>query len=117
MAKRTTADLRNISDKVADFHGASVFKNAKRNSYTKYQQYRKKQNYRIEIKMRLNFLLKHSASWEDFLLKSKQLNISVDPNHRSKEYGNVINSKLLDMPQERPARDYTLNKKRRNYSE
>ena len=42
--RRTTADLRNISDKVADFHGASVLKSAKRNSYTKYQQYRKKQN-------------------------------------------------------------------------
>lgn len=59
---RTTPDLRNISDKVADFHGASVLKYAKRNSYTKYRQYRKKQNYRIEIKERLNFLLKHSLS-------------------------------------------------------
>lgn len=115
--RRTTADLRNISDKVADFHGASVLKSAKRNSYTKYQQYRKKQNYRIEIKERLNFLLKHSLSWEDFLAKAKQLNLSVDPNHQSKEYGKVINFKLLDMPQERPARDYTLNKKRRIYNE
>lgn len=59
----------------------SVLKTAKRNSYTKYQQYRKKQNYRIEIKERLNFLLKHSLSWDDFLVKAKQLNLSVDPNH------------------------------------
>ena len=29
----------------------------------------------------------------------------------------MINFKLLDMPQERPARDYTLNKKRRIYNE
>jgi len=115
--KKTTADLRNISDKVADYHGASILQSAKRNSYAKYQAYRRKYAYRFELKERLNFLLKHSTSWDDYLLKAKVLSIEVDPNHKSKEYGQVINYKLLDMPQQRPARDYTLNKKHRLYNE
>ncbi|WP_195957999.1 relaxase/mobilization nuclease domain-containing protein [Enterococcus gallinarum] len=115
--KRTTADLRYISDKVADYHGASILQSAKRNSYAKYQEYCRKNAYRVEIKERLNFLLNHSISWEDFLVKAKLLNLAVDPIHKSKEYGKVINYKLLDLPQERPARDYTLNKKRRSYNE
>ncbi|MGL9969185.1 relaxase/mobilization nuclease domain-containing protein [Enterococcus sp. DIV1420a] len=115
--KRTTADLRNISDKVADYHGATTLKSVKRNSYRKYQEYRKKYAYRMELKERLNFLLKHSTSWEDFIKKARLLNITVDPDHQSKDYGKVINYRLLDMPQQRPARDYTLNKKHRIYNE
>lgn len=113
----TAAHLRNSSDKVADYHGAMILESAKQNSHTKYQEYRRKYAFRFELKERLNFLLKHSTSWDDFLLKAKALSIDVDPNHKSKEYGQVINYKLLDMPQQRPARDYTLNKKHRIYNE
>ena len=113
----TAAHLRNSSDKVAEYHGALILDSAKQNSYTKYQEYRRKYAFRFELKERLNFLLKHSTSWDDFLIKAKLLSIEVDPNHKSKEYGQVINYKLLDIPQKRPARDYTLNKKHRIYNE
>ena len=114
--RSTAAHLRNYSDKVADYHGASILNTTKRNSYTKYQEYRRKHAYRMEIKSRLNFLLTHSTSYEDFLSQAKMLNVSVDSNHQSKEYGQVTNYQLLDLPQKRPARDYTLNKKHRIYS-
>ncbi|MGM0322521.1 hypothetical protein IGI82_003721 [Enterococcus sp. AZ067] len=113
----TAAHLRNYSDKVADYHGAMILDTPKRNSYKKYQEYRRKNAYRVEIKERLNFLLTHSTSWDNFLAKAKLLNLSVDPNHNSEEHGKVINYKLLDEPQTRPARDYTLNKKHRIYNE
>lgn len=114
--KATTSHLRNTSDKIADYHGATILATSKRNSYTKYQEYRRKHAFRTELKERLNFLLKHSTSWDDFLLKASALNIEIDTNHQSKEYGQVINYKLLDMPQKRPARDYTINKKHRIYN-
>lgn len=112
----TTAQLRNTSDKVADYHGALILDNKKRNSYTNFQRYRRKNAYRVELKERLNFLLTHSTNWEDFLVKARLLNVSVDPNHQSKEHGQVINYKLLDLPQIKVARDYTLNKKQRLYN-
>lgn len=113
----TAAHLRNYSDKVADYHGAMILDTPKRNSHKKYQEYRRKNAYRVELKERLNFLLTHSISWDDFLVKARLLNIDVDPNHNSEEYGKVINYKLLDLPQKRPARDYTINKKQRIYNE
>lgn len=115
--RRTAADLRNYSDKVADYHGAMILDTPKRNSYKKYQEYRRKHAYRIELKERLNFLLTHSTSWSDFLAKAKMLNVEVDPNHNSKEHGKAINYKLLDLPQQRPARDYTIIKKHRIFNE
>lgn len=114
--KGTALHLRNTSDKIADYHGAMILEANKRNSYTKYQEYRRKNAFRFELKERLNFLLKHSTSWDDFLLKASALNVEVDFNHQSKEYGQVVNYKLLDMPQKRPARDYTINKKHRIYN-
>lgn len=113
----TTAHLRNISDKVADYQGATILQNKKRNSYTKYQQYRKKFAFRFELKDRLNFLLVHSTSWEDFTKKAKLLNITIDTNHSSQDYGQVTNYQLVDLPQKRPARDYTLNRQNRSYSQ
>lgn len=112
----TTAQLRNTSDKVADYYGASILNPIKRNSHTKYQNYRRKNAYRVELKERLNFLLTHSTSWDDFLIKARLLQVSIDPDHTSKEYGQVTNYQLLDLPQKRPARDYTLNKKQRLYN-
>jgi len=70
----------------------------------------------MEIKSRLNFLLTYSTSYEEFLSKAKMLNVSINSNSQSKEYGQVTNYQLLDLPQKRPARDYTLNKKHRIYS-
>lgn len=114
--KRTPGLLRNISDKIADQYGALVLQNTMRNSHTKYQAYRRKNSYRTLLKERLNFVIKHSTSWDDFKIKAAALDIEIDSNHFSKEYGQVINYRLKDFPQERWVRDYTLNKKRRSFS-
>ena len=114
--KRTPGLLRNISDKIADQYGALVLQNTMRNSHTKYQAYRRKNSYRTLLKERLNFVIKHSTSWDDFKIKAAALDIEIDSNHFSKEYDQVINYRLKDFPQERWVRDYTLNKKRRSFS-
>lgn len=97
--KGTAAQLRNSSDKIADYHGAMILDQKKQNSYTTYQECRRKYAYRFELKKRLNFLLKHSTSWDDFLLKAAALSVEIDSNHKSKEYSQVINyKKSIDSP-------------------
>lgn len=114
--KGTANLLRNISDQQADYAGAKILKQAKRNSHKKYQQWRNKNNYRVELKERLDFLMKHSLDIEDFKIKARLLKIEIDDSGNSKDYGQFIRYKLLDEPQERPARDYTMSKKQRKYS-
>lgn len=114
--KGTTNLLRNISDKIADYHGAMILDAPKRTSHAKYEKYKRENNYRQILKERLDFLLRHSINFEDFKQKAHALNIQVDELHKSKDYGQVINYQLTDFPQQRPARDYTLNKKSRKYS-
>lgn len=48
------------------------------NSYTKYSAWRRQNVYKVEIKERLDFLLRHSLSLEDFKEKAKRLNVTVD---------------------------------------
>lgn len=60
--------------------------------------------FQIEIKERLNFLLKHSLDMTDFLQKAKALNLQVDTS------GKYVKYKLVDQPQERFVRDRTLSK-------
>lgn len=114
--KGTANLLRNISDQQADYAGAKILKQAKRNSHKKYQQWRNKNNYRVELKERLDFLMKYSLDLQDFKIKARLLKIEIDDNGNSKDYGQFIRYKLLDEPQERPARDYTMSKKQRKYS-
>ncbi len=103
--KGTKKSLEHISDKHAELYGAKVLKPRLRNSHTDYSAWRRKNNYRFEIKERLNFLLKHSLDMTDFLQKAKALNLQVDTS------GKYIKYKLLDQPQERFVRDRTLSKK------
>lgn len=60
--------------------------------------------------------MKHSLDIEDFKIKARLLKIEIDDSGNSKDYGQFIRYKLLDEPQERPARDYTMSKKQRKYS-
>ncbi|GAB2022665.1 relaxase/mobilization nuclease domain-containing protein [Pseudolactococcus yaeyamensis] len=108
--KGTPSLLRNISDKQADFAGAMVLDDAKRNSYTKYQKWRNKNNYRVTIKERLDFLMKHAKDIEEFKTKAKLLNVGIDFSGKYAKY------KLLDFPQQRPARDDSMSNKKRKYS-
>ncbi|MBM9834183.1 relaxase/mobilization nuclease domain-containing protein, partial [Enterococcus faecalis] len=76
--KNTARNLFQISNKYAELYGAKVLEPRLRNSHTEYAAWRRKNNYRFEIKERLNFLLKHSLDMNDFLQKAKALNLQID---------------------------------------
>ena len=103
--KKTLKNLRAISDKYAARYGAKIIEPTMKNSYTKYSAWRRQNNYRFEIKERLDFLLKHSLSLEDFKQKAAALNLQIDFSSKFVKY------KLLDQPQQRNVRDDTLSKK------
>lgn len=103
--KKTLKSLRAISDKYAARYGAKIIEPTMKNSYTKYSAWRRQNNYRFEIKDRLDFLLKHSLSLEDFKQKAVALDLQVDFS------GKFVKYKLLDQPQQRNVRDDTLSKK------
>ncbi len=103
--KKTLKNLRAISDKYAARYGAKIIEPTMKNSYTKYSAWRRQNNYRFEIKERLDFLLKHSLSLEDFKHKAAALDLQIDFS------GKFVKYKLLDQPQQRNVRDNTLSKK------
>lgn len=101
----TARNLFQISNRYAELYGAKVLEPRLRNSHTEYSAWRRKNNYRFEIKERLNFLLKHSLDMNDFLQKAKALNLQIDTS------GKYVKYMLMDQPQERFVRDRTLSKK------
>ena len=103
--KKTLKNLRAISDKYAARYGAKIIEPTMKNSYTKYSAWRRQNNYRFEIKERLDFLMKHSLSLEDFKHKAAALDLQIDFS------GKFVKYKLLDQPQQRNVRDDTLSKK------
>lgn len=103
--KKTLKNLRAISDKYAARYGAKIIEPTMKNSYTKYSAWRRQNNYRFEIKERLDFLLKHSLSLEDFKHKAAALDLQIDFS------GKFVKYILLDQPQQRNVRDDTLSKK------
>ncbi|HFI0149787.1 TPA: relaxase/mobilization nuclease domain-containing protein [Streptococcus suis] len=107
--KSPDKSLRAISDKHAGIAGAKIIDEKMKNSRREYIAYRKKNVFRYEIKERLDFLLKHSTSLEDFKLKAKELDLMLDAS------GKEVRYKLLDKDQQRAVRDRTLSK-RGNYS-
>lgn len=102
--KNTARNLFQISNKHAELYGAKILAPKLRNSHTDYSAWRRKNNFRVEIKERLNFLLKHSLDMTDFLQKAKALNLQVDTS------GKYVKYKLVNQPQERFVRDRTLSK-------
>ncbi|MGT2755469.1 relaxase/mobilization nuclease domain-containing protein [Streptococcus ovis] len=103
--KNTLKNLQAISDKQASKYGAKIIEPTMKNSYTKYSAWRRQNNYRFEIKQRLDFLLKQSVSLEDFKEKAKALDLQIDFS------GKFVKYKLTDEPQQRNVRDDTLSKK------
>ena len=104
--KGTKRSLEKISDRYAELAGAKIIdRSAPRFSHTKYAAYQKKNVFKLEIKSRLNFLIKHSTSIEDFLKKAKALNLAVNFSGKHATY------RLLDSEQQRNTRDSTLSKK------
>lgn len=105
--KGTKRSLEQISDKYADLAGAKILEHKNQFGHKEYSAYQKKNVFKLEIKSRLEFLLKHSTSLADFQEKAKALNLAVD---FSGEYAKY---KLLDKDQDRNTKDRTLSKKRR----
>ena len=104
--KGTKRSLEKISDRYAELAGAKIIdRSAPRFSHTKYAAYQKKNVFKLEIKARLNFLIKHSTSIEDFLKKAEALNLAVNFSGKHATY------RLLDSEQQRNTRDSTLSKK------
>ena len=105
--KNTLKNLQAISDKHAAKYGAKIIEPTMKNSYTKYSAWRRQNNYRFEIKQRLDFLLKQSSSLEDFKEKAVALDLQIDFS------GKFVKCQLTDQPQKRRVRDDTLSKKGR----
>ncbi|MFS1664509.1 helical hairpin domain-containing protein [Streptococcus sp. zg-JUN1979] len=104
--KQTANSLFNISNKHAELAGAKVLEQ-KSFGHKEYLAYRRKNVFKLEIKSRLDFLIKHSTNLEDFKAKAESLSLSVDFSGKHAKYC------LLDSPQERATRDRTLSKQGR----
>lgn len=105
--KGTKKALEQISDKYADLAGAKILEHTNSFGHKEYSAYQKENVFKLEIKSRLEFLLKHSISLADFQEKAKALNLAVDFSGKYAKY------KLLDKDQKRNTRDSTLSKKGR----
>ncbi|WP_203264790.1 helical hairpin domain-containing protein [Streptococcus uberis] len=105
--KGTKKSLEQISDKYADLAGAKILEAKNQFGHKEYSAYQRENVFKIEIKSRLEFLLKHSTSLEDFKSKAKALNLNVDFSGKYAKY------KLLDKEQKRNTRDSSLSKKGR----
>ncbi|UHU65959.1 relaxase/mobilization nuclease domain-containing protein [Lactococcus garvieae] len=103
--KGTPELLRNISDKISDYHQAKVLPPLDRSSYSKYQKYLASDAVRPEIQKRMNFLLRHSTDKEDLIIKAQKLNLKID---FSGKYATYL---LLDKEQKRAVRETSLDKK------
>ena len=103
--KNTAKMLYEISNKHAEIAGAKVIEPKLNNNYTKYPAWRRQNVYKVEIKERLDFLLRHSLSLEDFKEKAKRLNVTVDFS------GKYVKYRLDDKGQQKFTRDRTLSKK------
>lgn len=107
--KNTLKNLRAISDKYAAKYGAKIIEPTMKNSYTKYSAWRRQNNFSYEIKQRLDFLLKQSASLEDFKQKAKALDLHVDFSGKYVKYRLLV--PLDGKYQEKNTRDRFLSKK------
>lgn len=107
--KGTSQNLFLISNRHADLVGAKVLTNKSERGYRSYQAYRRRNNFRFDIKERLDLLMKMSHSIEDFKEKAKHLGLAVDFSKKAARY------LLSGSEQQRYVRDRTLSKKG-NYS-
>lgn len=105
--KGTKKSLEQISDKYADLAGAKILEAKNQFGHKEYSAYQRENVFKLEIKSRLEFLLKHSTNLEDFKSKAQALNLNVDFSGKYAKY------KLLDKEQKRNTRDSSLSKKGR----
>ncbi|TXK45736.1 relaxase/mobilization nuclease domain-containing protein, partial [Lactococcus sp. dk322] len=89
----TKRQLEQISDKYASQLGAKIIEKSPAGSHKKYTMWQTETLYKNKIKQRLDFLIEHSSSMNDFLEKAKALELSVDFSGKWATY------KLTDQPQ------------------
>ena len=95
-------ELKEISDRVSAEYGARIIDRTLKNSHKKYQVYLAQNSYRKEIKEKLNFLVRHTSSWEDFKDKAQALGLEVDDRGKYTAY------RLTESSQERKIKDRSL---------
>lgn len=93
-----------VSDKIASKYGAKIIEKSPSTSHLKYTKWQTENLYQDKIKQRLNFLLDHSSTLEDFKIKAAALNLDVDFSGKWTTY------KLLDEPQLKSTRSRTLDR-------
>ncbi|MBC1890077.1 relaxase/mobilization nuclease domain-containing protein [Listeria booriae] len=101
---KTAAKIRAINDRLCTENKLQVldFKRELKNSYKKYQKYKKNTSYRSEIRKRLNYVLETEMDYASFLEKSALLGVSL------KETEKHITYMMREQGQERGTRDTKL---------
>ena len=107
--KGTKKVFEQISDKIASKEGAKIIEKAPRNSHEKYTKWQTESIFKLKIKARLDFLIDHSSSLDDFLVKAEALDLSVDFS------GKWSTFRLLDEPQVKNTRGRNLMKSDPNF--
>lgn len=98
-----------ISDKISSKAGAKIIEKSPKNSHKKYTMWQTESIFKQKIKSRLDFLLDHSSSLDDFLVKAEALDLSVDFS------GKWSTFRLLDEPQVKNTRGRNLTKSDPNF--
>lgn len=93
-----------VSDKIASKYGAKIIEKSPSTSHLKYTKWQTENLYKDKIKQRINFLLDHSSTLEDFKIKAAALNLDVDFSGKWTTY------KLLDEPQLKSTRSRILDR-------
>lgn len=101
---KTKELFEKVSDKISSEYGAKIIEKSPKNSHKKYTLWETESLYKKKIKSRLDFLLDHSSSIDDFLEKAEALNVSVDFSKKWTTY------RLLDEPQIKNTRSRSLSK-------
>lgn len=99
---KTKELFEKVSDKISSEYGAKIIERSPKNSHKKYTLWETESLYKKKIKSRLDFLLDHSSSIDDFLEKAEALNVSVDFSKKWTTY------RLLDEPQIKNTRSRSL---------
>ncbi|MEX1557452.1 relaxase/mobilization nuclease domain-containing protein [Enterococcus sp. C67] len=99
---KTKELFEKVSDKISSEYGAKIIEKSPKNSHKKYTLWETESLYKKKIKSRLDFLLDHSSSIDDFLEKAEALNVSVDFSKKWTTY------RLLDEPQIKNTRSRSL---------
>lgn len=92
------------SDRLAELHGAKIIEPKKDFTYQEYKQYQNTSHI-YQLRQRLNYLLKKSENYEDFMRKAKLMNIKISK--RGKKSTTFL---MTDTDQVKVIRDRKVNK-------